>query len=327
MANLIAGFDAGQTHTSCRLALVAADGVIQPVASGEGPGVSHLAASGGEERFLAALTLSYAAAREALEKGSRPSLALGAAVVGASGIEAGSDLEQRGQALIAQALGLPLERVRASGDERTALLGACGNDAGILVISGTGSIALGQDGHGHDHRCGGWGWQLDGAGSAMDLGRDGLALSLRMADGRLVERPLRASLWAALAAAEGATAATITAEWIKAKVVDPQFGPAGFARLAPALNRLAAGGDPDAARIVQHSAEALVELVAGVAAKLDLTAPAVFATGGALRHLDQLRGRFAAALRSTLPASRLKEPAGDALAGALQRAAALLSSG
>jgi N-acetylglucosamine kinase-like BadF-type ATPase len=324
---LIAGFDAGQTHTSCRLALVAADGVIQPVASGEGPGVSHLAASGGEERFLAALNLSYAAALAALGNDPRPSLTLGAAVVGASGIETGSDLEQRGQALIAQALGLPLERVRASGDERTALLGACGNDAGILVISGTGSIALGQDGRGHDHRCGGWGWQLDGAGSAMDLGRDGLALSLRMADGRLPDSPLRASLWAALADAEGATAATITAGWIKAKVVDPQFGPAGFARLAPALNRLAAGGDPDAGRIVQHSAEALVELVAGVAARLDLTAPAVFATGGALTHLDQLRNRFSVVLQSTLPASRLKEPAGDALAGALQRAAALLSSG
>lgn len=326
MANLIAGFDAGQTHTSCRLALVAADGGIQPVASGEGPGVSHLAASGGEERFLAALRTSYGAARAALGNGSRPSLALGAAAAGASGIEAGTDLEQQGQTLIATALGLPLERVRASGDERTALLGACGRGAGILVISGTGSIALGQDGQGREHRCGGWGWQLDGAGSAMDLGRDGLALSLRMADGRLPESALRARLWAALADAEGITGAAITGQWIKAQVVAPGFAPAGFARLAPAVNRLAAGGDPDAARIVQHSANALVELVSGVAERLELTAPAVFATG-ALTHLDQLRDRFAAALQSALPAARLREPRGDALAGALQVAAALLSCG
>lgn len=327
MANLIAGFDAGQTHTSCRLAWVALDGVIQPVAGGEGPGVSHLAARGGEERFLAALRMSYAAARAALPTSTPLSPVLGAAAVGASGVEAGSDLEQRGQALTAEALALPLGRTWASGDERTALLGACGNDAGILVISGTGSIALGQDGHGHDHRCGGWGWQLDGAGSAMDLGRDGLALSLRMADGRLPDSPLRGMIWAALAVAEGVDVAAVSAPWIKAKVVDPQFGPAGFARLAPALNQLAAGGDPDAGRLMQHSAEALVELVAGVAGKLNLAAPAVFTSGGALRHLDQLKDRFDATLQVVLPASRRKEPTGDALAGALQRAAALLSDG
>ncbi|MCP9849660.1 N-acetylglucosamine kinase [Cyanobium sp. Morenito 9A2] len=327
MEHLIAGFDAGQTHTSCRLALVTTDGLIQPVASGEGPGISHLAASGGEERFLAALRLSYAAARGALEEGSDGCLALGAAAVGASGLEAGTDLEQRGQALIATALGVPLERVRASGDERTALLGACGHGAGILVISGTGSIALGQDGHGREHRCGGWGWQLDGAGSAMDLGRDGLALSLRMADGRLPESPLRARLWAALADAEGITGAAITGQWIKAQVVTPGFAPAGFARLAPAVNRLAAEGDPGALAIVQHSANALVRLVAGVAGHLELEAPAVFPTGGALTHLDQLRSCFAAALQRALPASRLKEPTDDALAGALQVATALLSCG
>ncbi|MEA5410472.1 N-acetylglucosamine kinase, partial [Synechococcus sp. BA-120 BA3] len=55
---LIAGFDAGQTHTTCRLALVA-DGVTPGmgpvVGEGDGPGVCHLAAPEGPERFGAAL--------------------------------------------------------------------------------------------------------------------------------------------------------------------------------------------------------------------------------------------------------------------------------
>jgi glucosamine kinase len=330
---LIAGFDAGQTHTSCRLALLAADGSLTTLAEGEGPGVSHLAAPEGEQRFCEGLERSYASSRAAVRNATHGgldgeasgSLVLSAAAIGASGIETGTAVQERGHALAAAALALPTERVLVIGDERTALLGACGSGAGILVISGTGSIAVGQDGQGRNHRCGGWGWLLDGAGSAMDLGRDGLALSLRMADGRCPETPLRQRLWWALAEAEGESPDALTGQWIKARVVDPHFGAAGFARLAPAMNDLAAGDDPEAIQIVERSAAALAELVAGVARQLELNAPEVFSSGGALSHLDQLAGRFERCLGRLLPAARLRTANGDARAGALQLAAGLLS--
>jgi N-acetylglucosamine kinase-like BadF-type ATPase len=199
-----------------------------------------------------------------------------------------------------------------TGDERTALRGACGKGAGILVISGTGCIALGQDGQGREHRCGGWGWLLDGAGSAMDLGRDGLALAVQMADGRLAETELRAQLWHALGAQ--------SAQEVKALVVAPEFGPAGFARLAPVLNQLAAAGDPQAKAVIETSAQALAGLVVGVARALDLAAPRVCGVGGALTHLDQLRQRFGACLARELPGGVLMEPQGDACWGALELA-------
>ncbi len=320
--HLIAGFDAGQTHSRCRLAWAGADGRRRVLAEGEGPGVSHLAAPGGPERFVAALADSLAAARAALADLGPPgevdvaaaaALPLAAAAVGASGIEHGSAVQRRGLAVAAATLGLPPQRLAVTGDERTALGGAVPRGPGILVISGTGCIALGRDGAGRTHRCGGWGWLLDGAGSAMDLGRDGLALSLRMADGRLPETPLRALLWAALGAAD--------AQAVKAAVVDPGFGPAGFARLAPLLDQLAAGGDSQARRIVGRSAEALAELVAGVAAALGLEDPPVCAVGGAITHLDQLRQGFAQQLARRLPAARLVPAAGDACDGALALAA------
>ena len=51
-AGLIAGFDAGQTHTTCRLAASRSGAAApEPLAEGVGPGVSHLAAEGGAERF------------------------------------------------------------------------------------------------------------------------------------------------------------------------------------------------------------------------------------------------------------------------------------
>ena len=328
---LIAGFDAGQTHTSCRLALLAVDGSLTNVADGEGPGVSHLAAPEGERRFGEALRHSYGAAWASLPKNlsgdAQEALVLQAAAIGASGIETGTAVQLQGRALAAATLALPPERVEVTGDERTALLGACGRGAGILVISGTGSIAVGQDGLGRNHRCGGWGWLLDGAGSAMDLGRDGLALSLRMADGRCPETPLRQRLWWALAEAEGEPPDAVTAQWIKSRVVDPQFGAAGFARLAPTLNDLAGNGDAEAIQIVESSADALAEMVAAVARLLDLSSPEVFPSGGALSHLDQLADRFEGSLGRLLPAARIRTAPGDARAGALQLAAGLLRPG
>jgi N-acetylglucosamine kinase-like BadF-type ATPase len=183
VAGLIAGFDAGQTHTTCRLA-DCSSGVA--LAEGQGPGVSHLAAAAGRQRFAAALGQSLQAARQALPAERRLD-PLAAAAVGASGIETGSAVQQEGLELAAEELALPAQQLVVTGDERTALRGAFPDGPGIVVISGTGTIAVGRDGSGREHRCAGWGWLLDGAGSAMDIGRDGLALSLQMADGRLAE--------------------------------------------------------------------------------------------------------------------------------------------
>ena len=327
---LIAGFDAGQTHTTCRLALAgdaSAAGPGDVVGEADGPGVCHLAAAEGPERFGAALRESLRRALAPLATAgvatSEPADAavLVAAAVGASGIEQGTAVQAQGQALAAAVLGLEPERVVVTGDERTALRGAFPGGPGIVVISGTGTIAIGRNGAGREHRCAGWGWLLDGAGSAMDIGRDGLALSLQMADGRLAETPLRRALWQALGLDPDDPGAP---QRLKALVVADGFGPAGFARLAPVLDRLAAAGDPRAVAVMEHNARALSAMVAGVARSLDLVGPAVCPMGGALRHLEQLRGPFSRSLAQDLPGSRLVGAAGDACQGALALAAALL---
>ncbi|MDM7936904.1 MAG: BadF/BadG/BcrA/BcrD ATPase family protein [Cyanobium sp. CZS 48M] len=319
---LLAGFDAGQTHTTCRLADRHSDGSLRVLAEGDGPGVSHLAAAAGEERFSAALRLSLQRARAAAASKGEQALStalLDAAAVGASGIEQGSAVQRLGTTLAAAAIGLPLERVLVSGDERTALLGAFGGGPGIVVISGTGCIALGRNSSGDEHRCGGWGWLLDQAGSACDIGRDALIRSLEMADGRRHESDFRSRLWAALG--DG----TITPQRIKAMVVEPGFGAAGFARLAPAVHALAEAGDPDANSVLERSARGLVELVAGVAQALDLQGGEVCGLGGALEHLSLFSAAYQRRLRLVLPQAQLVPPRGDACQGALQLAAGLLS--
>ena len=314
-AVLIAGFDAGQTHTRCRLARLTPGGDQLVLGEGEGPGVSHLAAPGGEQRFADALVQSLAAARRGLvQQPPGLGLDLAAAAIGASGIEAGSAVQPRGQGLAAAALQLAPARVLVTGDERTALEGARGTaTAGILLISGTGCIALGRNALGQQHRCGGWGWLLDGAGSAMDIGRDALALSVQMADGRLQDTPLRSALWQALG--------VDSPQALKALVVQPDFGAAGFARLAPLVDQRTQAGDPQAAAVIQRSAEALAAMVQAVACQLNLVEPAVCAVGGAAVHLGALRGRFETALAARCPGARCLPPAGDACAGALNLAA------
>jgi glucosamine kinase len=322
---LIAGFDAGQSHTLCRIASARGGAAL---AEGQGPGVCHLAAQGGPERFAEALRESLIRARAQLHDRCDPAGAapLQAAAVGASGIEQGTPVQRQGQELAAAALGLPVERMAATGDERTALRGAFsgGGGGGIVVISGTGTITLGRNAAGREHRCAGWGWLLDGAGSAMDIGRDALALSLRMADGRLAATPLLAELWSALGLDPDDAAAP---QRIKAMAVDAAFGAAGFARLAPRVETLAQRGEVEAEKILARNAAALAESVAAVARALDLSRPAVCGLGGALTHLQRLRACFQQALAKQLPGASVVPPAGDACDGALALARELSTSG
>ncbi|AII47762.1 N-acetylglucosamine kinase [Synechococcus sp. KORDI-52] len=311
---LLAGFDAGQTHTRCRLNLIR-DGLHQPVGEGEGPGVSHLDAPRGEDRFLEAIRTS---AQQALR--DHPDGVIQAAVVGASGIEHGTALQQRAERLVRQALslgdGVRLDHVLVTGDERTALRGAIPEGAGILVISGTGMIIVGRNNSGHEHRCGGWGWLLDGAGSAFDLGHQGVQLTLRMADGRLPDHPLRQLIWNRMGCDSHAA--------VKARVVQAEFGTAEFAALAPLVVDAANMGCSGAEEIVKRSAAGLSSGVNTVARRLSLVCPLVICQGGAITHLMGFRTAVQQSIRQSIPNARWGEARGDACHGALLMAEDLI---
>ncbi len=309
---LLAGFDAGQTTCRCRLSRW--DGErLQVVGEGSGSGVSHLDAHDGETRFQRAIRTSLEAAWEQGKKGSQEAAlgreSLRAAAIGASGIEAGTDLQTRGAALLASALALPEHRCLATGDERTALRGAFPDRAGIVLISGTGMIVVGRDATGREHRCGGWGWQLDGAGSAFDIGHQALQLSVRMADGRVPDGPLRHSLWTALDCRSAAE--------LKALVVRESHAVADEARLAPLVADAAASGDQAARMILQRSASALAEAARATARALDLQAPYLEPRGGALEHLPLFRQLVQTSLSEHLPNCHWQATSGDACDGAL----------
>ena len=302
-SQVLAGFDAGQTHCRCRLSRWTQEG-WHVLGEGTGTGVSHLDASGGEERFREAIRSSLQAA---WPNGCQAPL--GAAAVGASGVEAGTSLQPRATSLLHEVLHLPLERCYATGDERTALRGAFGDQPGIVLISGTGMIVVGRNTKGEEHRCGGWGWRLDGAGSAFDLGHQALQVSLRMADGRLADGPLRQMLWQSLGCD--------TAYDLKTLVVQPDHQPADLARLAPLVDEAAAQGDRQALKILDQSAFALAEAASAVAKQLRLHQPNLCAHGGAIQNLTKFNSAVNQAIQQHLPGACWIIPQGDACDGAL----------
>jgi N-acetylglucosamine kinase-like BadF-type ATPase len=68
-------------------------------------------------------------------------------------------------------------------DAAIALSGATASGNGILVISGTGSMAWGRNAKGESARAGGWGYVFGDEGSAFDIVRQAVRAALRMEEG------------------------------------------------------------------------------------------------------------------------------------------------
>lgn len=77
-----------------------------------------------------------------------------------------------------------LEQLRVTSDAAIALEGALGGDPGIVLIVGTGTIAIGKTSDDEIVRCSGWGIELSDEGSGAWIGREALKAMVRSYDGR-----------------------------------------------------------------------------------------------------------------------------------------------
>src|SRR5688572_27615913 len=69
-------------------------------------------------------------------------------------------------------------------DALVALVAGAGDEAGIVVVAGTGSIAYGRNAAGKAARAGGWGYLLGDEGGGFWIGRAALSAVVRQFDGR-----------------------------------------------------------------------------------------------------------------------------------------------
>jgi glucosamine kinase len=202
-----------------------------------------------------------------------------AAGIGLPGARLAGQAHQIGQALARRA-GYP---VHVTGDPDAARCGAFLGAPGIVVIAGTGSVALGWDGE-RFARSGGHGFLLGDEGSAYWIGREAVRSALRFEEqaggSELLHR----------------TVTQATGSSLDALISEVNVHPADRSRLAvlaPVVTAIA-GHDPEARRIVWCAAEHLAALAESVRRRLGPLP--VAGTGGVFRaptiwaHFTELTG-------------------------------------
>jgi glucosamine kinase len=202
---------------------------------------------------------------------------------------AGVGREQERQA-VEEALGEHdlAKALRVVTDAEAAFFDAFRAGPGLLLIAGTGSVALGRAEDGRQARVGGWGLLLGDEGSAYEIGLRAMRAIARSADGRSEPTQLLAQFIADLSLI-GPEDLIAWAAGAGKKVI---------ASLAPAVCDLAAAGDAAAAAIVSEAVASLATHVDALIAQLGpwSSSPGLALAGGLLAMDRPLREPLAMAV-------------------------------
>ncbi len=242
---LVVGVDGGASKT--RAAIISPEGAVLATATVRSASAYHR-----EPEEAGAIVTSAVQEALALAKRSGPVTALGAGLAGA---DDRAIHERLTRALAGSGLA---QTIFVDHDAAAALAGGTALAPGVVIVSGTGSIAFGVDANGRRARAGGWGPLLDDEGSGYAVGRAVLRAAMRAFDGRgeatrLVEAVQVRFGLATLAALKIA---------VRGISIDE------IASIAPLAVSAAAGGDPEAAHILARAGERLAAMVAAVARAL-----------------------------------------------------------
>ncbi|MEO8884082.1 MAG: BadF/BadG/BcrA/BcrD ATPase family protein [Devosia sp.] len=149
---------------------------------------------------------------------------------------------------------------RVLNDVDAAHIGAFAGGPGILILSGTGSMAWARDAGGTSFRVGGWGDLIGDEGSSHWIGMQVLGLVTRALDGRVDMTGLVDALFDFLRLDRSQAMNSIEG-W----VAHLGHARSEIAALAPLVSRLAEAGDAGATGIVNSAAEHLAVHVTTIA--------------------------------------------------------------
>jgi N-acetylglucosamine kinase-like BadF-type ATPase len=190
-------------------------------------------------------------------------------------------------------------RILIVNDALIALQAGVGDGPGIVIVSGTGSIAYGRNEQGEASRAGGWGYVLGDEGSGYWIGRLALRAVVRHADGR----GRVTSLTPRLLDHFGVKRAS---ELIH-QVYHEELTPRAIAVTAKYVQYARDEGDLVATGILQRASEELLTAATAVMRRLDLTDTAFtfILSGGMFQAVPWLRDQMqlmlpALARRSTV---------------------------
>jgi N-acetylglucosamine kinase-like BadF-type ATPase len=202
-------------------------------------------------------------------------------------------------------------------DALIALQAGIGDAPGIVVVSGTGSIAYGRNARGEAARAGGWGYLLGDEGSGYWIGRLALRAAVRHADGRGRETSLTPRLL-------GHFGLTGAPELIR-RVYHEELAPGTIGALARHVQEARDDGDLVAAGILHQAAEELMTAAAAVMKRLemDYESFSFVLAGGMFHAVPWLCDRLKVLLPTLASHSRTIRLEHDPALGAIQLALAV----
>ncbi len=143
-----------------------------------------------------------------------------------------------------------------SHDALIALVGGIGNDVGIVVSAGTGSIVFGRNHRGESKRVGGWGYILGDEGGAYKIAVAGMQAALKADDGR--------GFFTSLVEGFKSHFGLNNIEELIEIIYRSGLGVKDIAALAPIVDNAAFLGDEVANQIIDDAVEELVKATATV---------------------------------------------------------------
>jgi N-acetylglucosamine kinase len=209
-------------------------------------------------------------------------------------------------------------RVLIVNDALIALEAGAPGQPGVVIVSGTGSIAYGRNNAGEAARSGGWGYVLGDEGSGYWIGRAALRAVLRAADHRGTRTLLTGMLLKHFQVTHPQS--------LLHAVYHTQISPAAIGALASCVQAAARQDDPAATAILRSAADELEASALSVARRLGLVEePFAFVlSGGIFRAVPWLQEELTRRLPAAAPRSvtRLldREPAEGAVTFAIQEA-------
>jgi N-acetylglucosamine kinase len=199
-------------------------------------------------------------------------------------------------------------------DARVALTGAVGFGPGIVIISGTGSVAFGRSATGEEARSGGWGPTLGDEGSGYWIAREGLSAIVRAHDGRGFTTLMTKLLCNEYGMCEPAELPRFV--YAATTHVDD------IARYGKLVIEAAAQGDNVAREILGRGGSELAECVLAIARRLhmtDIEFPVAY-VGGAFNAGELLLSPMRLRIERDAPGSVLIKPKNSPVEGAAMMA-------
>jgi N-acetylglucosamine kinase len=220
-----------------------------------------------------------------------------ASVMGIAGTERAPTIE----ALVTRLTRHNLGDLTIIGDAKIALSGATGCRPGVVVISGTGSIAYGENERGETARAGGWGWRLGDEGSGYQIGNKALIAALRDHDGRDPKTTLTGKISEALSLG--------TLDDLVDLTYSKNMGSEEVAALASIVGEAAGKGDNVALRILEGAGVELGIAASAVIRRLGLSGDFTVGLVGGVFNLGPLiRESLERSVRRTAPACVISRP-------------------